>query len=217
MYIIPALLETDVQQIAEKLSIIQADGHFKNIQLDIIDGELLPTLTVTPYDLIDLSFGDLTLDFHLMTQDPLDYVWEIASQAKKLPTRAIHGQVERLSDQKEFLQAVKNYGWQAGLALDLNTPLSSIDEQSWSYLDEILLLSVPMGQQGQEFQTSILTKITALKKQLTERALPVKIIIDGGIKPAHLASLHQAQVDGLVVGSFLWSDDFTHQQKQLQI
>lgn len=217
MRIIPAILETDPNEVSQKLEIVQADNNFKNIQIDIIDGQLLPSLTVTPHDLISLDFSDLTVDFHLMCEDPLDYVWEIAAQGNKLPTRAIYGQIERMSGQKEFLQAIKNYGWQAGLALDLDTPLESIDDDVWSQLDEILLLSVPMGQQGQEFQPQILAKIKTLEKIITSQNLKIKIIVDGGIKPLHLSLFNQTQVAGLAIGSFLWANDFSDQQQQLQV
>jgi pentose-5-phosphate-3-epimerase len=215
MHIVPAILETSIPQVQDKLDIVAADGNFSTVQIDIADGPLVPTLTVTPLDLVGLDFASIQLDFHLMTEDPLDYVWEIAAQGQQLPVRAIFGQVERLSDQAAFLRAIRDRGWRSGLALDLDTPLDSIDDSSWAQLDEILLLAVPMGRQGQVFSPQIFAKIDELHQELAVRRLSAQIVIDGGIKPPLLARLAQAQVNTLVIGSFLWENDFTSQAAEL--
>lgn len=215
MQIVPAILESDLNQVAEKLAIIKADNHFGVVQLDIIDGHLLPTITVTPLDLSALDFQDLQLDFHFMTDEPLDYIWELAAQTPSLPVRAVFGQIEHMSDQAAFLQAARDRGWQAGLALDLDTPIDSLDEAAWPLLDEVLLLAVPMGAQGQSFNSGVLLKIKELQTEIAARHLSIKICIDGGVKPEQLKLLQPLHPDHIAIGSFLWSGDFANQADEV--
>ncbi|KKS62236.1 MAG: Ribulose-phosphate 3-epimerase [Candidatus Collierbacteria bacterium GW2011_GWE2_42_48] len=63
-----------------------------------------------------------------------------------------------------------------GLAFDLDTPLTGLDE--WvNLVDSILLLSVKAGAQGQEFNDAVLEKI----KKVRKLSPSVTIIIDGGL------------------------------------
>lgn len=216
MQIIPAILENDLSEVAKKLAIVQADGNFKTIQIDITDGQLVENLTVTPMDLATLDFSEVKVDFHLMTEEPLDYVWEIAAQEGALPTRAVFGQIERMGDQVAFLKAARERGFVTGLALDLDTPIDSIAEAAWREIDEILLLAVPMGIQGQEFSPTIWAKIKELQTEISARRLKIKINLDGGIKPERLKDLKEAQINQAVIGSFLWKDEFAKQTEILE-
>ncbi len=212
MEIIPAILESEIEAVAEKVAIVQADHNFGTVQIDIGDGELIERLTVTPLDLLEVDFGELKIDFHLMCEEPLDYLWEIAANEAGLRVRAAFGQVERMGDQSAFLKAAQERGYKAGLALDLETPLESIDESAWANLDEVLLLAVPMGSQDQEFNESIYEKITQLQKEIEQRKLRVEIVIDGGIKLAQLQALNKAGVEKLAIGSYLWSGGLNGEQ-----
>ncbi len=215
--IIPALLETQVEAIQDKLNIVATSGNFEAVQIDVIDGELLPNLTVSPYDLVGLDFGSLKVDFHLMTNEPLDYIWEIAAQGSSLPVRTVYGQIEHMGDQSAFLAAARQCHFRAGLALDLDTPLDSLDEASWASLDEVLLMSVPMGAQGQTFDPNIFFKIDDFHQELAARNLKIKLLIDGGIRPEHLAQLIAHRVDSAAIGSFLWAADFEAQADALTV
>lgn len=212
MQVTPAILENDVGEVAEKLAIVTADGNFKVVQLDVADGQLTDSLTVTPLDLSLVNWGDLKVDFHLMTEEPLDYVWEIAAQEPALPVRAVYGQVERMGEQTAFLRAVRERGWTAGLALDIETPVDSIRESAWAEIDEILLLAVPMGSQGRTFDSEVLVKVKELQEEIAGRGLAIKIGVDGGIKPAQLKELQTVGVDMVVIGSFLWAGEFEQQE-----
>ncbi|MBQ6436477.1 hypothetical protein IJJ27_02865 [bacterium] len=208
MKIIPAILESEIEKVAQKLDLVRLDGSADTVQIDIIDGQLSPQLTVTPYDLKNLDWTGIKADFHLMTEDPLDYVWELAAQGEQLPVRAVFGQVERMSDQKAFLQAVKDQGWLAGLALDLETPLESIDDASWKILDQLLLLAVPMGRQGQKFDERIWEKLHELEHLSAQYGVDVPVVVDGGVNPTVIPKLREHGVEAVAVGSYLWRGSF---------
>ncbi len=85
----------------------------------------------------------------------MDYVWELIEQAPQIPVRAVYGQIEKMSHQPQFLEEVKKQDWQAGLALDLFTPIESIEAESWEWLDGVLLMAVEAGAQGQKLNNLI--------------------------------------------------------------
>ena len=103
----------------------------------------------------------------------------------------------------------------AGLALDLETPLDSIDDHVWGLLDQIVLLSVPLGQQGQAFDEHILEKLHELAHFLGEYDLKPEVLVDGGIKPAELAQLSSFGVNACAVGSYLWQGNYHDSVDQL--
>src|SRR5690606_11795580 len=111
----------------QQLDLCIESGLVHTIQVDIIDGYFVDNITVTPADLIDLDFGDLEIDFHLMTQEPLDFVREIIDYQDDLPVRSVIGQIEQMSNQELFIDEVRRYDWNVGLSLNLNTPISEID------------------------------------------------------------------------------------------
>ena len=208
MRILPAVLESDVEALQEKVATVAADGRLERVQIDLLDGTLAPKLTVTPYDLINVDFGELKADFHIMTQDQLDYVWELAAQGETIPVHAVAGQLERMSEQEAFLQAVRERGWKAGLALDLETPLDSIDDGAWKLLDQVVLMAVPLGRQGQTFDEIVLEKLHELAQIEREYKIRPEVVVDGGVKTAELGQLDAHGVNSVAVGSFLWQGDF---------
>jgi ribulose-phosphate 3-epimerase len=189
------------------------------VQVDIIDGLFADNITLTPLDLHEVDFGEMSCDLHLMTEEPLDYVYEAIDsntvnydEAKKdvittkVPVRAIIGQIERMSNQQDFLQAVKGQNWQAGLSLDLYTPIDEIDPDAWFTLDIIQLMGVEAGFQGQTFNTHVFEKIAELQQQIEQHDRTVEMIVDGGLTPELAQKLQTLGVHGVAVGSSLWNE-----------
>lgn len=207
MQLTPTLLCGDINTFQTQLNLVQDFTEVPAIQVDVIDGLYADNVTITPADLAlaELDFGDLKLDYHLMTEEPMDYVWELLEHQPQLPVRAVYGQIEKMSNQENFLEMVQKQGWQAGLALNLYTPVSSIDEAAWEWLDGVLLMAVEAGEQGQVFQEQIFAKIAELKKLAEAKNHPLEIVIDGGVKMAHLAKLKAAGVSQAAVGSALFA------------
>jgi ribulose-phosphate 3-epimerase len=205
MKINPAILTDSLATFAQQLELVKNQVDIEVIQIDIIDALFTNNITVYPSDLLDFDFGKLSIDFHLMTEEPMDYVWELIECGKRLPTRSVIGQVEKMSQQVDFLEEIKKAGWQAGLALDLFTPLESIEDASWEWSDHFLLMAVEAGQQGQSFDNLVLDKIKELKTLAEKLNKQFKISVDGGVKQQHIKILKQAGVDQVAVGSALFN------------
>ena len=205
--IIPAILSGDINEIQRQVDLVKQVPEFKVIQIDVVDGIYADHHTVSPQDLTAVDFGDLKIDFHLMTEEPMDYVWEMEEYAKNLPIRAVYGQIEKMSYQEAFLEEIKKQDWKAGLALNLYTPVEEIGVDAWDWADAILLMAVEAGAQGQKFNPLVMEKIKALQNKMNQEAEPVRISIDGGVNSGNLAELKEVKVDEVAIGSALFAAD----------
>jgi pentose-5-phosphate-3-epimerase len=186
--------------LAKKQIELAKDNNLEAIQIDIADGIFVDVHTFTPQDLVDIDFGDLQIDFHLMTEEPMDYVWEMEEHCRHLPIRAVFGQIEKMSYQGAFLEEVKKQDWKAGLALDLYTPIESIEEDSWDWMDAILLLGVEAGASGQVQNTFLFEKIKFAREKIL-KGEPMRIFVDGGVNKDNIAKLQKSGIDGVTVNT----------------
>jgi len=216
MNLYPSIL-TDLLQTAQaQLDLVKDIKGLEVVQIDIVDGQFADNLTIFPLDLIDLDFGNLQIDLHLMTEEPMGFVQEALTLKDQLPIRAIISQIERMSYPAEYIQEVKKNGWQVGLSLDLHTPTSAL-ENYLAELDIVQLMAIEAGAQGQEFQSKALKKLEILNpkfetnpKAQSLNPKNLEIIVDGGVKLKHLNQLKKAGVDSVCVGSGIWQADDPH-------
>jgi len=205
----PSILTGELPEAAAQIQAVQSLPQVRVVQIDVIDGQFVDNLTLTPSDFCGIAFGELSADLHLLTEEPVDFVYEMIEHKDHFPVRAVIGQVERMSSQSFFLETVSKNEWQAGLSLDIATPLEEIDDSSWSQLSIVQLMSIEAGFQGQEFQPQVLNKIDALAKLAREHKRDIEIIIDGAVSAQTISELAEHDIDSVVVGSALWqADDF---------
>jgi ribulose-phosphate 3-epimerase len=204
MTVYPAILSDSPEVVAEQLELAQFSDDVEVVQIDIIDGWFADNVTVTPTDLVGQEFGELAIDLHLMTEEPLDFVYEARDCKESLPIRAIIAQVEHLSNQLDFLKDVRNQEWKAGLSLNLFTPIDAIDEESWEYLDIVQVMGIEAGFQGQTFHPAALDTVRELAKRVARLERPVEIVVDGGVTLDLIGRLQELGVSSVAVGSGLW-------------
>lgn len=207
MKIYPAILSDSVDEVASQLKAAQSLDGVEAVQIDVIDGRFADNMTVTPLDLLGLDFGQLEIDFHLMVEEPMDYLNEILDCKKLLPTGAVIGHLERMTDQAEFVEAALDNKIKVGLSLDLPTPVEEIETQVLPNLDYIQLMAIEAGFQGRKFQPLVLEKIRELSSLRQAQSLKFELIIDGGVKQDNLKQLKDLMVDGVAIGSWLWNND----------
>jgi ribulose-phosphate 3-epimerase len=207
MNVYPALLTGSKYEAQQQAMWISSYPKIRTLHIDVIDGRFIDNVTITPVDFPDIDFGELSIDLHLMTEEPLDFVYETIEHQEFYTIRSMIAQVERMSSQAHFLEAVKKNNWQAGLSLDLFTPFEAIDEDSWHELDSIQLMGVEAGFQGQSFQKQTIEKIKDLVVLRQQLDRSFEIIVDGGITPELVADIEDAGADSIVVGSALWSSE----------
>ena len=125
----------------------------------------------------------------------------------------IIGQIEMMDSQEEFVKNVVGAGVGVGLALDIDTPVEEIVEDVMSYLDVVLVMSVPAGFGGQEFDRRALEKIEKLKG--LKNSYKYSICVDGGINLSNIGEVVTAGADEVCVGKRLYKGDLRSNIKKL--
>jgi len=162
-------LAKDISKFEEDLG--KVEGFADRVQMDIIDGKFVPVETVMPEVLLSIETM-AEVEAHLMVVEPREWVERCVAAG----VTTVYGQVEKMTDKLDFITKAEEAGMKTGLAFDLDTPLTGLDE--WvNLVDSILLLSVKAGAQGQEFNDAVLEKI----KKVRKLSPSVTIIIDGGL------------------------------------
>lgn len=202
--IVPAILSGNLGEVQRWLETAKDLPDCQLVQIDIIDGWFADNMTITPTDLLELDFGQLQVDLHLMTEEPMDFVFEALEFKDQLPIISITAQIEHMTSQTVFVEQVKNVGWQVGLSLDLFTPAEAIDADLWTYLDLIQVMGIEAGFQGQEFASQALETVKDVKEILKKLELDTMIVVDGGVKLSNVSKIIESGADKVMVGSALW-------------
>ncbi len=205
--IYPAILTDSLTTFQEELAdFAQLPESVQTIHIDIIDGEFADNFTLTPLDILEFVSEDFFFDFHLMVNQPEDYLSECLAIQN---TRAIIAQVEHMSKQAHFLEDINKNERMPGLSLDLYTPVEAIEEESWKEMKVLLLMGIEAGFQGREMKTALviekLREVSEIKRQ--KGLSDLEIIVDGGVNEATIRAVVNAGADSVVVGSALIKSD----------
>src|SRR5690606_31481284 len=101
------------------------------------------------------------------------------------------------------IQLIRGEGCQAGLVLNPATPLDVLDHVLED-LDLVLLMSVNPGFGGQAFIPSTLDKLRRVRERIDAGGKPVRLEIDGGVKPDNIGAIAAAGADTFVAGSAIF-------------
>lgn len=194
--IAPSLLSADFSRLREEVEAAERGGA-DLFHLDVMDGHFVPNLTFGPMLVRAVrKLTSLTLDTHLMIENPEKYIAEFADAGSDVIT--IH--VEASADPKRDLRLIAEKGKKRGVTLNPDTPLERVAD----YLDEIdllLFMSVFPGFAGQSFIPGVLPKIEEAHRIRAKRSLGFLIEIDGGIGPSTAAAAKKSGAEILVAGS----------------
>ncbi len=200
--LIPTIETDSVADVQQKIdAYVKVDNPNKptHFQIDVVDGLFADMYTVTPSDLDSVDWHGLTHEYHLLVNEPDEYLEEVVRSGA---TKVI-AQIERMHRRQEFILTAQEHNLIVGFALDLHTPISDLTDQELHQLDQILLMAVPAGFAGQTLQPQVIDKV----KQLKRRGFSKPICIDGGVNSKNLSSLKAAGATQFAVNSDLWHDN----------
>lgn len=195
--VLPSLLLCDFGHLADEISNVAAAG-VKALHLDVMDGHFVPNLS---YGLTLVAaireMTELPLDVHLMISNPESYVDRYYEAGADLIT--IH--VEATSQPRELLSRIRELGAGAGVALNPNTPLESLDT-CLDLCDIVLVMSVMPGFGGQQFDPVALDKLNDLRGRVDTATI---LSVDGGINEQTIGQCAAAGADWFVAGSAIFN------------
>jgi len=197
--IAPSILSADFTRLGEEINAVEAAGA-DWIHIDVMDGHFVPNITIGPLIVEAVKrVTPLPLDVHLMIEKPERYIQAFAHAGADL----ISVQVESCVHLNRTIQMIKETGAKAGVVLNPATPLSMLDWELEN-VHHVMLMSVNPGFGGQQFLTSCLEKISALKKTIHMHNLPTLIEIDGGVNTQTIGDISAAGADVFVAGSAIF-------------
>ena len=198
--IAPSILSANFARLGEEVDAVLAAGA-DWVHFDVMDNHYVPNLTIGPLVCEALrKHGVIApIDVHLMVEPVDRIVPDFAAAGASLIS--FHPEASR--HVHRTIQLIKSHGCKAGLVLNPATPVEMLD-YVLDQLDLVLLMSVNPGFGGQAFIPSALDKLRAVRKRIDASGRPIRLQIDGGVKPDNIAEIARAGADTFVAGSAIF-------------
>lgn len=194
LHIIPTILTANIKEAQEKLD--ELAGLVDWVQIDLMDGQFVNNVSIKQEEVKQLK-SRINLEVHLMVKEPQQWLPYLNTNIFK----RVYFHIESLPNPRPLISEAKGKGFEVGLALNIETPVSAAEPFIESLVG-ILFMSVTPGWQGQPFSEAILDKIRQFKQKY-----PNKIAaIDGGINGSNIQSVVAAGADDIGVGSALFKE-----------
>ncbi len=195
--VLPSLLAANFGNLEREIRRLEESGA-KALHLDIMDGVFVPNLTFGMLVVEGVrQLTDLLLDVHLMIQEPGNYVDSFVSAGADF----VSFHVEAVQDPAETLGRIRDLGVGCGVALNPATPVERI-ESVIGLCDLVLVMSVPAGFGGQQFDPIALDKLEWLRDRAGDEVL---LEVDGGINTETIRRCANAGAKMFVAGSAVFS------------
>ena len=177
----PSILSADFARLGSAVGEV-LDAGARLIHVDVMDGHFVPPITIGP--LVAGSIADQVhgaggaIDVHLMIERPEQQIAAFAEAGADSIT--IHAEATRHANRA--LNAIREAGCLAGLALNPGTPATAVAELA-GVADLVLCMSVNPGWGGQPFIRSSPDKLRRLSELVPDALLEVDGGVDAGTAP----------------------------------
>lgn len=194
--IIPTVFATNKKEFKKRFDELVQISPF--IQVDIMDGKLVKSKSITPKDLPNVSNFHINFEAHLMVKNPQQYISVL--NKKGFCKVIIH--YESFWDNKSLIETLfqirDTMKMKAFIAINPETSIAKL-YPLLAYVDGVLLMGVHPGKEHQKFIYRVYTKIAELRKK--DSKIPIQI--DGGV---NIKNINHLKVCGATIfnsGSFV--------------
>jgi len=196
--IAPSVLAADFSCLYEEIKRVESEADL--LHFDIMDGQFVPDITFGPVVIASLRDKfNLSFEGHLMVANPTQWIVPFARAGCNIIT--IHR--ESCGDPHQLIALMKEKGVKAGVALNPDTSLDSL-ESILSEIHLVLIMTVNPGFVGQSFIHKVLPKIKNLRHLREEKSLSFEIAVDGGINEETAGEVVEAGASVLVAGTAIF-------------
>ena len=198
----PSILAADFSRLGEQIHELDEAGA-QYVHIDVMDGMFVPSISFgMPLMKSIRPCTDRIFDVHLMIEEPVRYIDDFAEAGADLIT--VHAEACKHLDRT--IEAIKEKGLLAGVAINPATPLSAI-EWVLPKVDMVLIMTVNPGFGGQKLIPYTLDKVRALRAMSEKADLKTDIEVDGGINLENVTEAMDAGANIIVAGSAVFRGD----------
>ena len=187
--IIPAIIATNQKELNDRINKVK--GSAKILQLDIMDGNFVPTHSLD-FD-FTLPETNCKYEAHLMVSNPEKWIKKNHQIADVI---LVH--IESTEEPEKLIELVKSKGKKIGFVLNPGTHLEKI-KSLLDKIDEVLIMTVIPGYYGSKFLPEVLDKV----KEIRILKPNMEIEVDGGIDQNTIGQAYKAGANLFISGSYL--------------
>ncbi len=194
--VLPAILETSFEYVRQKVDAVAP--FVDRVQLDIADGQFVPTTTWNDYRDLHLIEHPIDIDLHLMVEKPEQWVQQWRDNS--IFRYTFH--FEATYDLRRTVSIITETGKEIGVALNPDTEVEVVYD-ILDIVDLVLIMGVEPGLQGQEFIPRTVEKVRTLR----EHNPKIAIGVDGHVDALTAPALVEAGANVLMSGSYIFQHD----------
>ncbi len=201
--IIPAILENNFSEIEKKIHIVE--GLVEWIQIDLLDGTLMPNTTFADPNPFATFQTPVKLELHLMVKDPLRYLSRFAKAGFKRFFAHVEGDYV-----DEYIEECNRLGVEVGLAIDgptdFDLPAGRQEKSLHQYmdnLDAVLVMAIDAGFSGRPFREDTIEKIRKIRKVDFE----IPIAVDGAMNDVNAEKVIKAGATRINSNSYIFNSE----------